>query len=78
LNFTIALLAGLVLLLPGITALVSWNLQGATHGAKRPELQLSSVTALFVALGIAIVMRRPLRSCLELWERRAALGERGE
>lgn len=55
-NFTIALLAGLVLLLPGITALVSWNLQGATHGAKRPELQLSSVTALFVALGIAIVM----------------------
>lgn len=55
-NFTIALLAGLVLLLPGITALVSWNFQNVNHGAKRPELQLTSVTALFAALGIALVM----------------------
>lgn len=55
-NFTLALLAGLVLLLPGITALVSWNMQGAGQGAKRPELQLTSVSALFAALGIAIMM----------------------
>ncbi len=55
-NFTLALLAGLVLLLPGITALVSWNMQGAGQGAKRPELQLTSVSALFAALGVAIVM----------------------
>ncbi len=55
-NFTLALLAGLVLLLPGITALVSWNFQNVHHGAKRPELQLTSVTALFAALGIALVM----------------------
>lgn len=55
-NFTLALLAGLVLLLPGITALVTWNLQGATQGAKRPELQLTSVSALFVALAMAILM----------------------
>lgn len=55
-NFTLALLAGLVLLLPGITALVTWNLQGATQGAKRPELQLTSVSALFVALAMAIAM----------------------
>ena len=55
-NFTIALLAGLVLLLPGITALVSWNFQSVNHGAKRPELQLTSVTALFAALGIAVMM----------------------
>jgi hypothetical protein len=56
LNLTIALLAGLVLLLPGITALVSWNFQSVNHGAKRPELQLTSVTALFAALGIAVVL----------------------
>jgi len=56
LNFTIALIAGLVLLLPGITALVSWNLQGAAHGAKRPELQLTSVTALFLALSVAVIL----------------------
>lgn len=55
-NFTLALLAGLVLLLPGITALVAWNLQGATQGAKRPELQLTSVNALFVAMAMAILM----------------------
>lgn len=55
-NFTLALLAGLVLLLPGMTALVSWNIQGAAQGAKRPELQLTSVTALFVALGMALLM----------------------
>jgi hypothetical protein len=55
-NFTLALLAGLVLLLPGLTAVVSWNIQGAAQGAKRPELQLTSVTALFVALGVAIFM----------------------
>jgi len=55
-NFTLALLAGLALLLPGITALVGWNLQGATQGAKRPELQLTSVNALFVAMAMAILM----------------------
>lgn len=55
-NFTLALLAGLVLLLPGITALVAWNLLGATQGAKRPELQLTSVNALFVAMAMAILM----------------------
>lgn len=55
-NFTLALLAGLVVLLPGITALVAWNLQGATQGAKRPELQLTSVNALFVAMAMAILM----------------------
>lgn len=42
--------------MPGITALVSWNMQGAGQGAKRPELQLTSVSALFAALGIAIAM----------------------
>ncbi|WP_169474180.1 hypothetical protein [Novosphingobium sp. SG919] len=39
-----------------MTALVSWNIQGAAQGAKRPELQLTSVTALFVALGMALLM----------------------
>ncbi|MCO5792783.1 MAG: hypothetical protein HEQ21_08180 [Blastomonas sp.] len=44
------------MLLPGITALVGWNIQGASQGAKRPELQLSSINALFVALLISIIM----------------------
>jgi hypothetical protein len=56
LNFTLALLAGLVLLMPGLAALASWNVLGASEEAKRPELQLTSVLALFMALGTAIVM----------------------
>jgi hypothetical protein len=56
LNFTLALLAGLVLLLPGLTAVASWNFRGSTTTAKRPELQLTSVTALFLALAVALLM----------------------
>lgn len=55
-NLTLSLLAGLFLLLPGLTALVGWNAQGSRQGAKRPELQLTSATALFIALGIATVL----------------------
>lgn len=55
-NFTLALLAGLVLLMPGLAALASWNLRGASEEVKRPDLQLTSVLALFTALATAIVM----------------------
>ncbi|CAN5496576.1 hypothetical protein BH10PSE12_BH10PSE12_07920 [soil metagenome] len=55
-NFTIALLAGLVLLLPGLTALVGWNVLGVAHGARRPELQLTSVTALLITLSVAVIL----------------------
>ena len=76
-NFTLALLAGLVLLLPGITALVSWNFQNVNHGAKRPELQLTSVTALFAALGIAMVLHILGWGLTSLiWAAAAELGER--
>ena len=55
-NLTLSLLAGLILLLPGIGGLVSWNARGASEGARRPELQLTSVTALFLVLGLTLVM----------------------
>lgn len=55
-NFTISILAGLILLLPGITALVGWNYLGTAHGARRPELQLTSVTALLITLGVAALL----------------------
>lgn len=55
-NLTLALIAGLVLLLPGITALTVWNFLGGRNGAKRPELQLTSVAALFLALVVSFVM----------------------
>lgn len=55
-NLTIALLAGLVVLLPGLTALASWNFMGSGQRAKRPELQLTSVNGLFVVLIVAAVL----------------------
>ncbi|WP_447763415.1 hypothetical protein [Sphingopyxis panaciterrae] len=74
-NLTLALLAGLILLLPGLTAIVAWNLQGSAQGAKRPELQLTSISALFVALAVAIVMHLLGFALAEL--ARAALIELG-
>lgn len=65
-----------MLLLPGITALVSWNFQNVHHGAKRPELQLTSVTALFAALGIALAMHLLGYGLVSLgWAAAAQLGE---
>lgn len=55
-NVTVAIIAGLVLLLPGLTALVGWNFLGTAHGARRPELQLTSVTALLITLGVASLL----------------------
>lgn len=53
-NLTVALLAGLFLLLPGLTALATWNRLSTRHGARRPELPLTSVSALFIAFAVSI------------------------
>lgn len=54
-NFTLALLGGLVLIAPGLTALALWQLRSGQDGARRSELPLTSVTALFVVLGTSII-----------------------
>ena len=55
-SLTLGLVAGLILLLPGVTALTIWNFLGSRQGAKRPEVQLTSVNALFIAIIIALAM----------------------
>lgn len=52
-TITLAVLASLLILLPGLTFLGFWNLKTFASGANRPELPLSSATTLLVA-----VMRR--------------------
>ncbi len=53
-NLTLSLLAGLFLILPGIGAVTAWNYGG--HGAaRRPELQLNSVTTLFALLVASVI-----------------------
>ena len=54
-NFTLALLAGLFLLLPGLTALAAWSAVSPRHGAQRPELPLTSGTTLFAVLAVSLI-----------------------
>lgn len=53
-NLTLSLLTGLLLLLPGLTAVVTWNLRGARAAARRPDLALTAVSALFAALAVSM------------------------
>lgn len=55
-NLTFSLLAGLLLLLPGLTALASWNVLGNREAARRPDLPLTAVSALFVTLSTAVLV----------------------
>lgn len=52
-NLTLSLLAGLLLLLPGIGAVAAWNHGG--EAARRQELQLTSLTALFAVLALSLI-----------------------
>jgi hypothetical protein len=52
-NLTLSLLTGLLLLLPGLTAVVTWNARSTRAGARRPDLTLTALSALFAALAIS-------------------------
>ena len=53
-NLTLGVLAGVVLLLPGLVALSAWNLRSSRSGASRPELPLTAVSVLVIAIGGAL------------------------
>lgn len=52
-NFTLALLGGLVLIAPGLVALAFWQMRTGQDGVRRSELPLTSVIGLVVALTAA-------------------------
>lgn len=54
-NLTVSLLAGLVMLSPGLTALAVWTLSGQRDGARRPEMPLTSISALAALLCISLI-----------------------
>ena len=54
-TLTLAVLASMLILLPGLTFLGIWNLKGARSGAARPELPLASATTLLLAVGISLL-----------------------
>lgn len=55
-NLTISVLEGLLLLLPGLTALGAWNFLGSRAAARRPELPLTAVNSLAVAMLVALIV----------------------
>lgn len=54
-TLTLAVLASMLILLPGLTFLGVWNLKGARSGAARPELPLGSATTLLLAVGVSLI-----------------------
>lgn len=55
-NLTLSLVAGLTLLLPGLSALAAWNFKGAVEGAPGAEIPLTSVNGLVVVVGISAIL----------------------
>lgn len=51
---SLAVIAGVALLLPGLFALLVWNARGRRHGGSRPDLPITAVSVL--AFGITISM----------------------
>ena len=49
---SLSVIAGLALLLPGLFAILFWNLRGRRHGGSRPDLPITAISVL--AFGIAI------------------------
>ncbi|WP_257551700.1 hypothetical protein [Sphingopyxis sp. DBS4] len=65
-TLTLAVLASMLILLPGLTFLGIWNLKGARSGAARPELPLGSATTLLLAVGISLMAHFLGWACVEL------------
>lgn len=54
-NFSLAIIAGFAVLLPGLAALAVWNVRPSATPVRRPELQLTSTTALFIVLVVSLL-----------------------
>lgn len=74
-NLTLSLLAGLLLLLPGIASVAAWN-HGGHAAARRPELPLTSISALFAVLTASVMAH--VGGYLFIGLGRAALVEAGD
>lgn len=54
-NFTLSILGGLTLILPGLAALIAVHQQTGRDGARRVDLPLTSTLALAVVMGVSLV-----------------------
>lgn len=54
-NFTLALLGGLLLIFPGLAVLAAWHLQSGQNGVRRAEIPLTSTLALVMVLDVSLI-----------------------
>lgn len=54
-NLTLSVVVGLLLILPGLAAIAAWNIRANRSGATRPDLPLTAVSVLLVALGVSLL-----------------------
>lgn len=76
-NLTLALVVGVAVLLPGLTALVFWNLRAGPRPARGPELSLTSTSALFTLLAVSLALHAVgLVVTAVVWSAATDLGQR--
>ena len=74
-NLTLALIAGFAVLLPGLGALAFWNIRLSRSAVRRPELAISSPTALFMVLaGSALLHSLGIGLTTLLWSAAVEVG----
>lgn len=74
-NLTLALIAGFAVLLPGLGAFAFWNIRLGRNAVQRPELPLTSGTALFMVLaGSALIHGMGLGLTTLLWNAALEVG----
>jgi hypothetical protein len=53
-NLTLGVVAGILLILPGLAAMAAWNIRANRSGATRPDLPLTAVSVLLIAIGASL------------------------
>lgn len=75
-NLSLAIIAGFAVLLPGLAALAFWNIRTSGTPVRRPELPLTSTTALFMVLMVSLAMHALGLSITSLlWSAATELGD---
>ena len=54
-NLTLSVVVGILLILPGLAAVAAWNIRANRSGATRPDLPLTAVSILLMAMGVSLL-----------------------
>jgi hypothetical protein len=54
-NLTLSVVVGILLILPGLASVAAWNIRANRSGATRPDLPLTAVSVLLIAMGVSLL-----------------------